>query len=345
MDGHQTKPVLITLEYPPQVGGVANYYHSLIRALPLDCAVLDSTQLPRQWWRMIPWLYRQVKQQHYTHILVGQVLPLGTVALVIHWLLGTPYIVFTHGMDMLVPQRYPRKRWLLRRILRQAYRVVTVSSFTAQAIKTFEPKTAPVTVIHPAAAITPMTTIQSVAGLPEQFILSVGRLVERKGFDQVVKSLSQFPELQYVLAGDGVDQARLQQIAQQAGATDRVHFYQHLSDQQIAYLYQHCLFLVMPSRQLADGDVEGFGIVVLEANRFGKVAIGGQAGGMSDAIQHEHTGLLVDGTSSKELVDAIKKMLNVDYRANLEQQAKQYSESQTWEYAARQLLAIVDDNG
>ncbi len=344
MDGHQTKPVLITLEYPPQVGGVANYYHALMRALPLDCAVLDSTQLPRQWWRMIPWLYRQVQQQHYTHILVGQILPLGTVALVIHWLLGTPYTVFTHGMDVLVPQRYPRKRWLLRKIIHSAHQVIAVSQFTADQVKQLEPSAA-VTVIHPAAHITPDLPIKPVSNLPDQFILSVGRLVERKGFDQVIKSAEQFPTLHYVLAGNGPDQARLQQIVQQVGITNRVHFYNHLTDHEIAYLYLNCLFLVMPSRQLADGDVEGFGIVVLEANRFGKVAIGGKAGGMGDAIQHERTGLLVDGASNTELVAAIKRLLNVDYRANLEQQAKQYSDQQTWEYAAHQLSAIVDNNG
>lgn len=344
MGSHQTKPVLITLEYPPQVGGVANYYHSLIRALPLECIVLDSTQLPRRWWRVIPWLYRQVRQQHYTHILVGQILPLGTVALMIHWLLGRPYSVFVHGMDILVPQRYARKRWLLHKIIHSAHQVIAVSQFTADQVKQLEPS-ALVTVIHPAAHITPKLPIKPVPNLPDRFILSVGRLVERKGFDKVIASLVHFQELHYVIAGNGTDKIRLQQLVETVGVINRVHFYHDLSNPEIAYLYQQCLFLVMPSRQLPDGDVEGFGIVVLEANSFGKAAIGGTAGGMGDAIQHEKTGLLIDGSSSLELVDAIKKMLNNDYRVKLEQQAKQYSQAHTWEYAARQLSAIVDDNG
>lgn len=333
-------PLLITLEYPPQVGGVANYYWSLVKALALPCTVADTTVLPKSWWKMIPWLYRQVKQHQYSHILVGQVLPLGTVALVVHWLTRTPYIVFTHGMDVLVPQRYFRKRWLLRRILRSAQHIIASSQFTADQINKFEPAIT-VTVIHPAAAITPRIIPQTVAGVPDRFILSVGRLVERKGFDKVIQALNNFPDLHYVIAGNG-NSTNLINQARHYGVEGRVHFFHHLTDAQIAYLYQQCLFLAMPSRQLPTGDVEGFGIVVLEAACFGKTTIGGTAGGMADAIQDGQTGLLIDGNNVTELVIAIQKMLNDAVRKKLEDQAKQYSERVTWEYAAQQLSAIVN---
>ncbi len=338
-------PLLITLEYPPQVGGVANYYWSLWQALPTPWPVADKTVLPKSWWSMIPWLYRQIRLKRYSHILVGQVLPLGTVALVIHWFTGIPYSVFTHGMDVIVPQRYPRKRWLLRRILREADHIITVSTFTQQVIQTFEPKVKKITVIHPAAYITPNLVAQPVPGLPDQFILSVGRLIERKGFDMVIQSLVQFPDLHYVIAGHGQDLARLKDLAAQYQVESRVHFLHDLTDAKIAYLYQHCLFFVMPSRQLPNGDVEGFGIVVMEANRFGKTAIGGRAGGMADAIQDGITGLLVDGTNQTELVKAIQLLLDPKYRDALAEKAKKFSETQTWEYAAKQLSAIVNSNG
>lgn len=333
-------PLLITLEYPPQVGGVANYYWSLVKALALPCTVADTTVLPKSWWKMIPWLYRQVKQHHHSHILVGQVLPLGTVALAVHWLTHTPYIVFTHGMDVLVPQRYFRKRWLLHRILRSAQHIIAASRFTADQIKQFEPAVT-VTVIHPAAAITPSIIPQTVIGVPDRFILSVGRLVERKGFNKVIQALNNFPDLHYVIAGNG-DPTNLINQARHDGVGERVHFFQQLANAEIAYLYQQCLFFMLPSQQLADGDVEGFGIVVLEAGRFGKTTIGGTTGGMADAIQAGVTGLLVDGENLSELSQAMQQLLSDDFRKKLEQQAKQFSEQHTWEYAAHQLSAIVN---
>lgn len=336
-------PLLITLEYPPQVGGVANYYASLVKALSLPCIVADATVLPQSWLKMIPWLYRQIKQQHYSHILVGQVLPLGTATLVVHWLTGTPYIIFTHGMDVLIPQRYLRKRWLLQRVLRSAQHIVAVSQFTANQIYQFDASLT-VTVIHPAAHITPELPIKPVSNLPQQFILSVGRLVERKGFDMIIRSIVHFPDVHYVIAGQGADEFRLIELAKQYAVQNRVHFFHDLTNAQIAYLYQHCLFLVMPSRQLADGDVEGFGIVVLEANSFGKTALGGTDGGMADAIQNGITGLLVDGTDHIAVTEAIRGLLDLDYRHTLEVQTKQFSESHSWEYAAKQLYAIVNDN-
>ncbi|HBY73322.1 MAG TPA: hypothetical protein DEG44_01380, partial [Candidatus Kerfeldbacteria bacterium] len=238
MDSHST--LLITLEYPPQVGGVANYYAALRQASAQPFAVADQTVLPKSWLKMIPWLYREVRQRKYSHILVGQVLPLGTVALVVRQLTGVPYIIFTHGMDVIVPQRYPRKRWLLRRILRSAKHIITVSNFTKQAIETFEPSLKNISIIHPAATITPDMITQPVTGLPDQFIVSVGRLVERKGFDMVIRSLADVPNIHYVIAGQGPDVTRLKTLSSDLHVESRVHFLHNLTNAEIAQLYQQC---------------------------------------------------------------------------------------------------------
>jgi phosphatidylinositol alpha-1,6-mannosyltransferase len=337
------KALLITLEYPPQVGGVANYYSALVHAQVFDCAVATREDLPAHWLKAIPWLYRQIKQHHYSHILVGQVLPLGTVAWLVSRFTGTPYVVFTHGMDVLVPQQSARKRWLLHRILRKAQRVIAASEFTANQVRQFDPKVQHVTVIHPAASITPHTPAQQPAAqLPEQFVLSVGRLVERKGFDYCIQALAGIPNLHYVIAGNGDDRERLMQLAKDHGVQERVHILHNLSNGELAYLYQHCLYLLLPSRQLANGDVEGYGIVVVEANRFGKTAIGGKAGGMEDAIQDGVTGLLVNPTDLQAIQGAMQRLLtDTADRQRLEQQALAWSQTQTWQHCAEQLKAVL----
>ncbi|MFA6474627.1 MAG: glycosyltransferase family 4 protein [Patescibacteria group bacterium] len=321
-------PLLITLEYPPDVGGVANYYHNLLR-----CKVATRLDMPKPWWLMIPWLIGQVRLYNYSHVLVGQVLPLGTVALVVKLLTQKPYIVFTHGMDVLVPQTYWRKRWLLKRILRHAQHIVAASDYTKNLLFTFDRTLQNITVIHPAAHITPTTgVVKPAEPIPEKFILSVGRLVERKGFDRVIEALNKIPEIHYVIAGSGQDEPRLNELIKEYKLEKRVHILKNLSDQEIAYLYQHCTCLVMPARQLSNGDVEGFGIVALEANSFGKICIGGRSGGMSEAIQDGITGILVDPTNPADLIKALQRK---NY-AELESAAQHWVLNQTWEHRRQQ---------
>ncbi len=337
------KTLLITLEYPPQVGGVARYYGALVATQVFSCTVATTEQFPTSWIKMIPWLYRKVKSEQYTHILVGQVLPLGTVAWIVSLFTRTPYLVFTHGMDILLPQRSWRKRWLLHRILRGASVITASSHFTAAQLQRFDPKLTQVNVLHPAVT-SMMTTLPSevIPDLPESYVLSVGRLVERKGFDLVVQALAQLPDVHYVIAGSGQDEDRLRQLATQVGVGDRVHILNDLTDQQLAYLYQQCILLALPSRQLPNGDVEGFGIVVLEANQFGKTVIGGKAGGMPDAIQDGVTGVLVDPTNLQAFVEQIKRLLtDVAYRQGLEQAALAWSKQQTWQQRAEQLKSML----
>lgn len=337
------KPVyLVTLEYPPQIGGVASYYGELVKHLPIGSVTVitnDRNQLLHPWWKTWFVLRQHFKKNGRRPILVGQVLPLGTVVWLFSKLYRVPYIVFVHGMDVTFPQTSVRKRWLLKRILGSAKFIIANSQFTARLIKNNR-----VEVITPGPLITPHLTAEPVADLPVKFVLSVGRLVERKGFDQVIASVEKFPDLQYVIAGQGSDQARLQQLITEKHLTDRVQIMSGLNNGQIATLYSQCEFLAMPARQLPNGDVEGFGIVVLEANLFGKPAIGGRTGGMTESIQDQVTGLVVDPTDSAALVHAMTKLVSDQmYCKQLGEQAKHWAEQQLWTDKAMQLSQLLED--
>lgn len=339
-----SKILLFTLEYPPQVGGVANFYHELVRHDDKhSITTLDNTKnqlLP--WWKSIFILHQTVQQKLIDHIMVGQVLPLGTVAAIYSLFKPISFSVFIHGMDITVPQRYWRKHVLLRWILRRAKTIITISAYTGNKIK---PLLSPAdyTKIHllpPGPHITPVllnTTAQPTGmnpgvKLPEQFILSVGRLVERKGFDNTIIALSQLPDkyknIHYVIAGSGADRGRLLTLAEQHQVADRVHIYEKLSDAQVAQLYQASLFLVAASRVLSNGDFEGFGITVLEANTFGKPAIVGE-GGMADAVVSSTTGLVLNQATPEAIVAAMEKLL-VDPESTIQlgEQAKRWVEQE-----------------
>lgn len=345
--------LFLTLDYPPMVGGVANYYSQLVAHLSqAEVVVVDNhDQALTSPWLKTWFVLRRLRQSQPFHsIIVGQVLPLGTVVWLWHMWYRTPYIVYTHGMDITVPQRFWRKRWLLRRILRNAASIVTVSQYSATHLQKLLPKKQwqKIVIIPPGPTITP--EIQPLAlerSLPSQFFLSVGRLVARKGFDLTLHALAMLPsslqEWHYVIAGDGPERRRLEELARTLHIEQRVHFFDRLSNGQLVQLYQQSSFLVMPARQLMTGDFEGFGTVILEANTFQKPAIGTRSGGVPDAIIPGQTGLLVEPNHIQQLAEAIMKLAtDAKQRLLLGQQAQNFVKQQhQWTSKAQQFNALL----
>ena len=149
-------------------------------------------------------------------------------------------------------------------------------------------------------------------------ILSVGRLVPRKGFDKVIEALPQvlaaFPAARYEIVGSGPQQAELEALAVRCGVRGRVDFLGPLADAHLQAAYGRAWCFALPVRAEGD-DVEGFGLVYLEAAIARLPAIGGRGSGADDAIEPGQTGLLVDGTSSEEVAAAILTLLRDPARA------------------------------
>lgn len=149
-------------------------------------------------------------------------------------------------------------------------------------------------------------------GFPEgRVILSVGRWFadERyKGMDTLItalpKLLTEWPEVQLVLVGEGDDQDWLEQIAEGRGVRRHVHFLTGLSYGEIAGCYQACEIFALPSRG------EGFGLVYLEAMAYGKPVIGGAHGGAPEVIEDGQTGYLVQHGDSGQLATSIQALLS-----------------------------------
>lgn len=144
-------------------------------------------------------------------------------------------------------------------------------------------------------------------------ILSIGRLVERKGFDTVIRALPQVlktvPNACYVMAGGGEYSSELKKLRDQLGLQDHVVFAGSPDREAIPAYYRLCDVFVMPSRTLSGSQCEGFGIVFLEAAASGRPAIGGLSGGIPDAIVDGVTGHLVDPTDVGALAERIISLL------------------------------------
>lgn len=120
-----------------------------------------------------------------------------------------------------------------------------------------------------------------------------------------------FPNLVYLIRGEGPDKARLEYIGQSIGVSDVIRFIDDLAYEDLPALYGACDVFVMPNRVIPEtGEQEGFGIVFLEASSCGRPVIGGNSGGATDAIANGQTGFLVDPASVRDLADRISLLLS-----------------------------------
>jgi glycosyltransferase involved in cell wall biosynthesis len=151
-------------------------------------------------------------------------------------------------------------------------------------------------------------------GLPEgKMLLSTSRLESfdwYKGIDDVIRTmpavLNAVSDAFYVVAGDGADRPRLENLASELGVRDKIHFLGRVSDDSLGSFYQACDVFVLPSTR------EGFGIVFLEAMYYGKPCIGVTAGAVPEVIQHGVTGLLSQPGQVTPLAESIIRLLQND---------------------------------
>jgi len=183
-------------------------------------------------------------------------------------------------------------------------------------------------------------------------VFSCGRLVARKGFDNLLAAwpavLERVPEAKLLIGGTGPIEACLKQEVEDLHIEDSVQFLGMIDSSDIADYYGLASVFAMPNRTMPDGDTEGFGLVVLEASAMGTVSIVGRAGGTSDAVQDGQTGLLIDASNIEEIANAITiLMTNNALRDRMSNAAQVFARTQDWQRKISGILAFIamDDDG
>lgn len=358
------KTLLITLEYPPFRGGVANYYGNLAKYWPIEekLIVLDnhrgelmSSNKPLFWLPTVPLLKRKLATGKFDRLIVGQILPLGTAAYLVSLFHPIKYTVFLHGMDLAFALRTGQKRFLSKLILRRAAKIICANSYIKDKLiatwPQFEDK---IGVINPGIeGGVPETDPYDLRSIKNSYnlegktiLLSLGRLVKRKGVDQTIEALAQLPEeninnLMYFIAGAGPEEEYLKKLVPLRLAK-KIIFLGKLSEEEKWAWLRLCDIFIMPSRDIS-GDFEGFGIVYLEANLCGKPVIAGDSGGVKDAVINEVTGLLVDPEKTDSVGAAISRLLNdPELRNKLGKQGRQRALKEfNWESQAAKICQFI----
>ena len=339
-----TRHLLVTNDFPPKVGGIQNYLWELWRRLPAGDALVHTTphegaaafdaaqpfevvRSREPWLLPGPHLVRRVNRLAARHdadlVVIDPALPAGLVGP--H--LDRPYAVVVHGAEVAVPGRLPGTRQLLGRVLEGAVGVIAAGGYPAVECERALGRPLPAFVIPPGVDVErfrPLSEAERSAtrarlGLRADAptVVSVSRLVPRKGMDTMVRAGARLASahrgLQVVIAGDGRDRRRLARLAERLGSPVRLTG--RLSDADIAALHGCAdVFAMLCRTRWAGLEQEGFGIVFLEAAAAGVPQVAGRSGGAHEAVAHNETGIVLDSTTVDTAAEAIGGLLDDSLR-------------------------------
>lgn len=243
---------------------------------------------------------------------------------------GLRYSVIVHGAEMLVPSAIPAVKKRLARALAGAELLFPVSHYTADALRGFLTRhrleVPPMHLLraqvdlerfHPRV---PTDNVRDRYGIQpaDRVILCFGRLVKRKGVDRMIEALpriiERIPGAVLVVAGTGPEEKRLRGLAQQTGA--RVIFAGRVPDEDAPAVYAMANVFALPVVDRWRGlEIEGLGVVLLEAAACGTPSVTGRSGGTPEAVIDGVTGYVIDATDRDSLVERTVVLLGDTERA------------------------------
>jgi phosphatidylinositol alpha-1,6-mannosyltransferase len=256
------------------------------------------------------WSFLRARTRDYNIAMIW--FPSGLAVAMLPRAVRGPLGVIAHGSEI-APERGGLRRSLMLYTFRRADAVFANSSFTRDLLLRAGVG-GPIDLVH--CGVDENQIPRSRATLPT--LLSVGRLVARKGFDRVIEALPAIaravPNVRYEIVGDGPQRHDLETLARTLGVAERVTFLGPIDDDELERAYARAACFILACRRIGT-DVEGFGIVYLEAAAHGLASIGGRGSGADDAIVDGETGRLVDGDSVDEIANAAIDLLSFPARA------------------------------
>jgi len=368
-DSSAVRPRLLLLssEFPPGPGGIGTHAFQLARHLarfgwnvmvqapqPYVTAAERDAFNARQPFSIAPlgereagtgWRVDRLREIHGAvdgfrpAILVATGHRALLTAAAIHAIYRIPWVAVGHGTEFV--NHTPAARFLTRRALAGATAVIAVSEYTAGLIRdAARPRRL---FVIPNAADGDRFRSGLDASLWRRewtagdgpVLLTVGQVSERKAQDVVIRAmprvLAERPDAHYVMAGLPSRREALESLARELGVSDRIHFTGLVADDDLPVIYNAADLFVLVSRRTADGDVEGYGIVVQEAALSGLPAVVSQGCGLTEAIREGETGLSVPPDDPEATAAAILSLLNdVDRRREMGHRARQLALSSTW---------------
>ena len=386
MPSRYNSVLIATTDFPPMKGGISRWAEELAKGLEMNGRSVSiitprATDSLKSRFRIIddiPCVWTSFLPKNHSRLAdsARETIKKNNVILAMHWQMawgllkvaekeGVPVVIFAHGAEIACLHPIIRRSKGLKssmalsfrkqvdyRIMRSVYSrcacIVCNSRFTEQRLRDRGIRNK--TVINYPGVNLPGEDPGLNAGVPGdgKCVLSVGRLVERKGHDTAIRAVAhvvkELPDVKYIIVGEGPRKAYLKNLVHEMKIEKNVSFAGRVSDSRLAEYYRDCDLFILPSRIVDEQDYEGFGIVYLEANSYGKPVIGGKAGGCEDAIEDGVNGFLVDPLDEKELASVVLNLLKKDKLASEigSKGLQRVKESFTWEKSVKRLIDAIE---
>lgn len=261
-----------------------------------------------------------IKREEIGMIHCGRTLPEGLMAWLLQWRFRIPYACYVHGEELNTASTSRELTWLTRRVLRRAGYIIANSRNTAGLLRErWQVPAERIEVMHPGVDVACFQPAPPAEDLRQRFgwagrrvVLTVGRLQKRKGHDILIRALplvrATIPDVLYAIAGAGEEESHLRELVAKERLDEHVQFLGEPSDEELVRRYQQCDLFVLPNRAVED-DIEGFGIVLLEAQACGKAAVAGASGGTAETMRIPESGRVVNCDAPEPLAKLLIELL------------------------------------
>jgi len=353
------KILIITLEYPPNIGGIASYVYNFTAHLPSDEVIVYAPKIKDdreydakndwktyrfnpyfkflwpEWIRMFWQIRKIVKKEKIEKIYVHHALPAGYVAYLIKKFFKIPYYVFFHGTDLEVGLK--KKLRKIKMVCNGAEKVVVSGEFLKnKLLARLENLQDKIVIVHPSPGdffLIPQNPIEletmraKLALKGKKVLISVGRMADGKGFPHMIrllpKILEKVPNLVWLVIGDGPKKDDLIKNIQKNYLQNVARIMGFVPLEELPKYYQMADAFVLLTHK-DEGSEEGWGTAFLEASASGLPVIAGKVGGVEEVVENLVTGILVDIYQDQGVVSAITELLkNSDYAKQMGEAGRQ----------------------
>ncbi len=365
--------LLITSEFPPNVGGIGNHAYNVAKYLAINnfavTVLADIISIEQEKinqfkqklsFNLFPILRsRFVLQTYFDRVKKAIALAKKNDVIICSgksqlWLIlllkiiapDKKFIGIVHGSELDLKQTWAKA--FTNKSLFKFDKIIAVSNFTGSLLSSEIKAKNNTTIIHNGidndefVGVNGNKLTRDLKGNPS--IITVGSVTERKGQENVIIALptllKKLPQLHYHIVGKPVIESELKVLAEKLGVLDNITFHGIVERNILVELLAYSDVKLMLSNYTADGDFEGFGIGIIEANALAKPAIGSSLGGIPDAINNGITGRLVNPKNPQEIVEALQDILSnyAAYSNNALAWAKQHD----WSILIHQYINVIN---
>lgn len=260
-----------------------------------------------------------MREQHCTHLHIHFAHVPTQIGMYAAAMAGIPFTVMAHANDIF------ERGLLLRQKAERAKKFLTISEHNRKYLLSLGLPDEKLAVVRCGVSFHAPAVWPQPCQKPRYRLGTLGRLVEKKGIDVLLRAIAEVGSVHLTIAGDGPLRGELESLVKELGIESSVEFFGSISHHEVTSWLSELDVFVLACKQDRNGDMDGIPVVLMEAMSQGVPVISTRLSGISELVMHESTGLLAAPGDSVDLAKQIKYMLgSAELRTQLALQAKEH---------------------